>query len=350
MYKNFSVIIVTIVFFICSGIAEIPADEFTIANEAEVLYGKGVHAFFDGNYKEAIAIFEKVEYLASEDPRPYFFAALARYRLDTNSEDADKYFKKAAILEWQGKSVREYDVSEALRRIQGKERLHIEHYRTQMKISWQKSNSTRDNIKYGEQKASDNKIVADVSKSFVGEAPFGANSPDPFKDGKDNKPKNSANLLDTILESGNVMGGKPTETVDVSVTSKSSNEYDKTAIEGAVQNEGEMIIEDEDVFAEFDDEPKQVADPKSTNESESPKEITPIPTPTPEPDAKTETTTETKTVDNPEPIVDPDSTNKPETTVEPKPADKPEPIVEPESTGKPEPTNTPESTTILFVL
>ncbi|MDR1485197.1 MAG: hypothetical protein LBT09_10280 [Planctomycetaceae bacterium] len=345
MYKNFVVVMVGVLFFICSGLAEIAADEFTIINESEILYGKGVHAFFDGNYKEAIEIFNKVEYLASEDPRPYFFAAIARYRLDADSADADKYFKKAAKLELEGRSFREYDVSDALRRIQGKERLHVERYRTQTKIEWQKTNSVRDNIRYGQQVEKDKKIVAGVSKSFVGTAEFGASSPDPFKNDKNNTENKSSALLNTIIDSANATGGEAKEVVDVSIPKKPDG-YDKTPLEGVVQVEGQMIIDDEDVFAEFDDEPKQVAETKSTDESESPKETITTPNDTektetettettdPKPADKPETTTEPEP-DKPESIVDPEPEKKPESTTEPEP-DKPESIVDPEPEKKPE--------------
>ncbi|MDR2761797.1 MAG: hypothetical protein LBB88_04270 [Planctomycetaceae bacterium] len=318
MYKKFLVTVTSILFFALLTIADISADEFTITNEAEILYGREVHAFFDGNYNEAIRIFDKVEYLESDDPRPYFFAALAKYRLDKNSEEADKYFKKAAQLEWESKGAREYDIPEALRRIQGNERLHVEKYRTQAKINWQKTKTIRDKIKYGQQSENDKKIIADVSKGFVSTAEFGASSPDPLHNDKNNhSTNNTENILTDIINASNPTTGNPKETVDVPITTKSLNEYDINPVTGPIQTEGEMIIEDDDIFAEFDDEPKPT--PKKPS----------IPTPDPKP------------ADNPDQTPDPEPADNPDQTPDPKPADNPTPTDEetPEPIGEPEPEN-----------
>jgi hypothetical protein len=317
MYKNFLLSAAVILFFVRLSVADTPADEFTIANEAEVLYGKGVHEFFDGNYKEAITIFDRVEYLSSSDPRPYFFMAIARYRLDADSAEADKYFKKAAKLEWEGRAVREYDVSDALRRIQGKERLHVEQYRTQAKVAWQKAKTIRDNIKYGQQNTDDKRIIADVSKGFVAVTEFGASSPDPYNDGKEPPKKvKSDGILTSIIESANPTGGNAVETVDVTVKEIPVAEYgkdDDNPMTGTIQIEGAMIIEDDDIFAEFDDEPKPTADPEPADNTETPE--------TP----KDQTTPESENEDVADPI-DSEPSDEPDPPV----ADPPEPISEPE--------------------
>jgi tetratricopeptide (TPR) repeat protein len=298
MYKFFLLVVVLVSFFARLGVADTPADEFIIANEAEVLYGKGVHAFFDGDYKSALTIFGRVEYLASEDPRPYFFSALARYRLDNGSAEADKYFKKAAKLEWEGRAVREYNVSDALRRIQGKERLHIEQYRTQAKIEWQKAKSISDDIKYGQQTKNDKKIIADVAKGFAVTEQFGATSTDPYNSGKEEvkTTKKPENILEQILDAGNEIGGDATETIDVTAQEKNLGKSEPDPFDGTIQVEGQMSIEDEDVFAEFDEEPKQT----EKTEIETPEQTT-----NPEPETTPETTTDPKPEDEPEPIIDP---------------------------------------------
>jgi hypothetical protein len=322
MYKFFLSMVVLVSFFARLGVADTSADEFTIANEAEVLYGKGVHAFFDGDYKAALTIFGRVEYLASEDPRPYFFSALARYRLDNESAEADKYFKKAAKLEWEGRAVREYNVSDALRRIQGKERLHIEQYRTQAKIEWQKAKSISESIRYGEQSKNDQKIIADVSTNFVSKTDFGATSPDPFHSSKDDTPKNrSDNILQNILKTNDAMEGDATETIDVTAPDKRLGASEANPFDGPVQTEGEMVIEDEDVFAEFDEEPKQTAKTE-IDTPEPPKEQTA----TPESNNTTEPAENPKPDEEPEPIADPKPND-----------DDPEPIIVPNSEEEPEP-------------
>ncbi|MDR2168797.1 MAG: hypothetical protein LBP59_01485 [Planctomycetaceae bacterium] len=350
MYKKLLLAPVAFLFFICSCVSGIFADELTIANESEVLYGAGVHAFFDGDYKKAIEIFDKVESLGSEDPRPYFFAAIARYRLDVNSADADKYFKKASTLEWQGKNLREYDVPESLRRIQGNERLHIEKYRTQAKIIWQKTKTTQDKIKYGTQIANDKNIVAEVSKAFVGNAEFGAKTPDPFKDDdKNNNAKNkNDDRLKAILEGNNPVAGSEDviETIDVHVENNPNKTYDAEAIAGTIQQEGEMIIEDDDIFAEFDDDQNDIT--KNTDDIKITEKTEPLKEPNPKTEPETtptpETNTETKIEPKPEtePEAEPDSNEPMPEPLEPTADDESaEPIIDPESA---EPIVNPEPT------
>ncbi|MCL2004677.1 MAG: hypothetical protein FWG73_00795 [Planctomycetaceae bacterium] len=100
-------------------------DTIFIADEYDHVFGKGVHAFFDKNYEEAIAILSKAEELDIEDPRPFYFLGLA-FLQQKEAEKAEKYFRKAAQLEFSGQVLRDYGVSEALRRIQGAERTRLE--------------------------------------------------------------------------------------------------------------------------------------------------------------------------------------------------------------------------------
>ena len=101
-----------------------------ITDESDNILGKGVHAFFDRNYEEAVKIMSKAEELDVEDPRPYYFLGLAFLRQKEN-EKAEQYLRKAAQLEFNGHALRDYAVSEALRRIQGTERMRIEMIRSE---------------------------------------------------------------------------------------------------------------------------------------------------------------------------------------------------------------------------
>ena len=178
MGKKISVL--TLVLVLIGGMsAQASGNVFAVENEAEALYGRGVHAFFSDDYQETVHLLAEVEKLGSQDPRPYFFIALAQRRLGKN-EEAEKNFKKAARLEWEGRAARDYKVSEALRRIQGNERLFVEKYRTQARLEWQKTEKRRQEILFGERKARDREIMATLAKPVVGTAPFGANSVNPF--------------------------------------------------------------------------------------------------------------------------------------------------------------------------
>ena len=105
-------------------------DSLFIADEYDHIFGKGVHAFFDKNYKEAIAVLSKAEELNIEDPRPYYFLGLAYLRQD-EGDKAEQHIRKAAQLEFSGRALRDYGVSESLRRIQGVERARLETIRAE---------------------------------------------------------------------------------------------------------------------------------------------------------------------------------------------------------------------------
>ncbi|HBT77124.1 MAG TPA: hypothetical protein DEB39_09400, partial [Planctomycetaceae bacterium] len=180
-----------LLYFTCIAAASFGADQFLRERQAEFLYDRGVHSFFDQDYTDAIAKLKKVEVLESVDPRPYYFLGLSYNRIKDKS-NADKYLKKASRLEWEGRSARDYRVSDALKRIQGRERLQIESYRKQAKRNWEKVETKRLETKFNQTKAEENAILAAMRKQpepipeapevpFVGTAPFGARSVDPFR-------------------------------------------------------------------------------------------------------------------------------------------------------------------------
>ncbi|MDR1923039.1 MAG: hypothetical protein LBQ66_01595 [Planctomycetaceae bacterium] len=309
MSRRISLTVILVLLFVCPCRA-VSADFFADENQAEVLYGQGVHKFFDRDYKGAIAIFDRVESLASEDPRPYYFKAIALYRLNAKSADADKYFKLAAKLEWEGRAVREYNVPDAIRRIQGNERLHVEKYRTDAKVAWQKTESARNDIKYGYQKQRDKEIVADVSRSFVGTADFGANTPDPLNINETNNKTQDGESASDILDEGEVLSGEVTDTIDIQTIKKTVNDE---LLQGKVHKEGELILTDEDIFAEFDNDTEPAnndTEPTDNNESEStPKgEEETKPANNDETETTSETETETATENEAEATTDTDTT------------------------------------------
>ena len=119
-----------------------------VTDESDIIYGKGVHAFFDRNYEEAITILTEVEKLDSADPRPYYFLGLAHLR-QKNSDRADHYLEKAAKLEYSGRAMRDYAVSESLRRIQGEERQRLEKIRAEERVNAQQREQRLAEIRYG---------------------------------------------------------------------------------------------------------------------------------------------------------------------------------------------------------
>lgn len=90
-------------------------------------YGIAVSAFHLGNVQEAYDHLDALVKKKSDDPRVHFYRGLANWKLGRTKE-AEADFKAAAALE-AGDTVGFYNVSRALERVQGKERLAIEGYR-----------------------------------------------------------------------------------------------------------------------------------------------------------------------------------------------------------------------------
>jgi tetratricopeptide (TPR) repeat protein len=98
---------------------------------AEDAYGRGVHAYFSGNYLSgnsaaAEALFAEAMGHDPNDPRPHYFRALCLLR-QGRSNEARSDFKIAAALE--ARSRGSYPVGKSLERVQGGERLMLEQFR-----------------------------------------------------------------------------------------------------------------------------------------------------------------------------------------------------------------------------
>jgi len=148
-----------IVFCFLLGGAVVATDSPFITDESDSIYGKGVHAFFDRDYEVSITILSKAEEIKSNDPRPYYFLGLAHLR-QKKTEPAEQYFKKAAQLEFNGRSLRDYAVSESLRRIQGKERMRIEAIREEERTNARARERRLREMRYGRENAIARETIA----------------------------------------------------------------------------------------------------------------------------------------------------------------------------------------------
>ena len=133
--SNSKLLLITVFCSLLAGTTLI-ANTFTVTDESDRIYGRGVHAFFDRDYEAAVTILLQAEEIKSIDPRPYYFLGLAFLRQD-KTEQAVQYFEQAAQLEYSGRAARDFRVAEALRRIQGEERLRIEKIRTEERTNAQ---------------------------------------------------------------------------------------------------------------------------------------------------------------------------------------------------------------------
>jgi Flp pilus assembly protein TadD len=95
-------------------------------------YGNGVHAFNEGDYQCSYDELTRVIEAGSSDPRVFYFRGLAALKLG-RMDEADADFQQGANLEADGVGGRA--VSRALERIQGCDRLKLEQFRSQARVS-----------------------------------------------------------------------------------------------------------------------------------------------------------------------------------------------------------------------
>jgi len=127
MYRNFA--------FALLGLALLSPVR-AAAQEQEILnllYGSGVHAYFNGDYRQAHEDLTTVIERGTEDPRPYYFRALAHLQLGRPDEARDD-MNRGAKLEAEDVDGF-YPVSRSLERIQGRERLLLERYRVKARLA-----------------------------------------------------------------------------------------------------------------------------------------------------------------------------------------------------------------------
>jgi Flp pilus assembly protein TadD len=95
-------------------------------------YGNGVHAFYEGDYQCSYDELSRVIEAGSNDPRVFYYRGLAALKLG-RTDEADLDFQQGANLEADGVGGRA--VSRALERIQGCDRLKLEQFRAQARVS-----------------------------------------------------------------------------------------------------------------------------------------------------------------------------------------------------------------------
>jgi len=97
-----------------------------------VAYGNGVHAYNDGDYQCSYDELSSVIEAGSNDPRAFYFRGLAALKLG-RVDEAEADFEQGANLEADGHGGR--GVARALERVQGCDRLKLEHYRSRARVA-----------------------------------------------------------------------------------------------------------------------------------------------------------------------------------------------------------------------
>ncbi|MGI8981495.1 MAG: hypothetical protein ACR2FY_19900 [Pirellulaceae bacterium] len=159
------------------------------------LYGRGVHAYFSRNYQDAHKHLSDAVNSGSKDPRVYYFLAMAESRLN-RPDDAAANLAMAAQLEFGGDEP--VQVSKALERVQGAERLMIEDTRRKARIAIRNASEERAKIRYENRTKAEARVLRNPPAAGIGAAPpavvpaagatvvpdktdpFGAEAPDPL--------------------------------------------------------------------------------------------------------------------------------------------------------------------------
>lgn len=126
MYRRLTVSAAA-VFFFCT--ATLLAQEATLSQ----VYGRGVHAYFSQDYRQAYEYFTSAIDGGSQDPRCWYFRGLTYLQLGRQQE-AEMDFQKGGELEAQDVN-KFYNVSRALERIQGNTRITLERYRAKARLA-----------------------------------------------------------------------------------------------------------------------------------------------------------------------------------------------------------------------
>jgi hypothetical protein len=136
------------------GIVSLPishAQETVLAQ----LYGTGVHAYFAGDYQQAMTDFTTVADAGTNDPRVYYFRGLASKRLGGNPYED---FARGAELE--AKTIdRFYPVSRSLERVQGSDRVALERYRAQARAAAYQEKQRREQARYEELRRAEDAVL-----------------------------------------------------------------------------------------------------------------------------------------------------------------------------------------------
>ena len=93
---------------------------------ASTLYGRGVDAFFSGDSAQAEQFLDQAIAVMPDDPRPYYFRALAIMRVGRGDEARSDMEIGASI---EARHPKQFAVGTALERVQGSDRLLLEQYR-----------------------------------------------------------------------------------------------------------------------------------------------------------------------------------------------------------------------------
>lgn len=134
-------------------------DRSASAKEAAAvdLYGKGVHAYFDGDYEKAAEALAGAAKLGSTDPRVFYFRGLTAFATGDLKQARDD-FMEAANMEMQGPP-QYYPVARSLERVQGDSRVLLEETRAYAKAQAELRRKTMREARYEQLRIAEERVL-----------------------------------------------------------------------------------------------------------------------------------------------------------------------------------------------
>ena len=126
MFRRIALLVVAVVSL---ETASSPAQDVVLG----LKYGRGVHAYFAGDYLKAHEQLNMAIEGGSTDPRAYYFRGLAYLKLG-RAPEARMDFRKGAEMESKDGN-KFYNVAKSLERVQGKARVELEDYRVDARMA-----------------------------------------------------------------------------------------------------------------------------------------------------------------------------------------------------------------------
>jgi len=179
MFRNLGLFVTSLVVLCATALTTTPVQAQN--DPIYEFYGRGVHAYFAGEFVEAHGLLTKAietDNLIS-DPRFYYFRGLTYLRLG-REEEAEKDFKKAGAIESNDPNSMKV-VSRSLERIQGTDRYQLEKHRAEARLKVRKRQSKTSEIMEQNRDQSIQRLMGRDVSDRAGNpepTPFTQNDPD----------------------------------------------------------------------------------------------------------------------------------------------------------------------------
>lgn len=182
-------LVFTAIAFTFVSFAPIATDSASAQNAVLAdMYGRGVHAYYNGNTTAAAEYLTMAIDNGIQDPRAFYFRGIVAMSTG-NSYQAKADWQQGAELEARGQIIG--SIGRSLARFQGSDRLQLEEIRQQAKLQYLAQSTARSKQRYGEISAAEDRVLQSVPAPTVppaavappappeaDENPFGAGSGD----------------------------------------------------------------------------------------------------------------------------------------------------------------------------